>query len=82
MREKVNMVLRFSLILAFLRPLYRAERVRKLGSKETGLSYKAQSCVSLVVQELDIALSGFGPERDLRILHLGFQSSPEAGGDP
>lgn len=53
-----------------------------MGSKEPGLPYKAQSCVSLVVQELDIALSGFGPGRDLRILHLGFQNSPETGGDP
>lgn len=66
----MNMVLSFSVILAFLRPLYRAERVRKMGSKEPGLPSKAQSCVSLVVQELDIVLSGFGPGRDLRFSEL------------
>lgn len=53
MKEKVNMVLCFLLVLTFLRFLNRTEGVRKWGI-ESGVPPKAQSCMLLVIQELDI----------------------------
>lgn len=37
--------------------------------------------MSLVVQAIDVALSGMEPGCDLRILQPDFHSSPETGGD-